>query len=500
LVLFIIRKSSIKLVSKYFQFKRLEHHTKKNGTLSVMSKKKQRKLKKKKSKKDNKKKAKKETKEEKEKRLKEEAEFNKRLDEQTEGFKEKIWSKSFSKVASLIQSETELNIENDQLMPFEFVATSDQEFDAQKDIVIEKIQHLLASNKPDDSIALFREARCLWPNDKELFGQAQAQADEEFETYKNLFMKKLEIKRPLVEEKENEKEEDEDEEEEKKKKDQDDEGIEDDLNNDLEGDGQEENKSANEYNSEDEDEEENGYVLQEEDLEFDKFLFRYTNPRILRSFILMLGEYAKNSDFLNRCCMSMFERISYECHAPQCLYQLSLFHLINKIHKDPMSRCIMNILDDKTLTQKRSIDDLYASTYTAEDMLAFFRQLIKKFFVQLKTNPKLYAEVLFFKDKRIIFELSEESNGYQPLDSGKNKNGKHRKVAWSEEEQDELKDLFEKYRGKFEKDQDGEIDSSNNDNSSQTDENADLIDLIMLNIKDGSRQRREICLQLFNMK
>jgi timeless len=473
-----------------------------------MSKKKQRKVKKKKSKSDKKKKSKKESKEEKEKRLKDEAEFNKRLDEQTTEFKEKVWSKSFSKIASLIQNETELNIENDQLMPFEFVATSDQEFDAQKDLVVEKIQSLLTSNKPDDSIALFREARCLWPNDKESFGQANAQADEEFETFKNLFMRKLEIKKPVVEEKEDEDEEEEVEEKDKKQKGQEDEGIEDDLNNELEGDEQEGNKSSKEYNSEDEDDdddEEKGYVVHEEDLEFDKFLFRYTNPHILRSFILMLGEYGKNSDFLNRCCMGMFERIAYECHAPQCLYQLSLFNLINKIHKDPMSRCIMNILDNKASTQKRSIDDLYASSYSAEDMLAFFRQLLKKFFTQVKTNPKLYAEVLFFKDKRIVFELGEESNGYQPLDSGTNKNGKHRKVAWNEEEQEELKSLFEKYRVRFEKknddenNHDGEIESSSNE-SSQQDENADLIDLIMLNIKDGSRQRREICVQLFNMK
>ena len=217
----------------------------------------------------------------------------------------------------------------------------------------------------------------------------------------------------------------------------------------------------------------------------------------------MLREYAKNSDFLNRCCMGMFERIAYDCHAPQCLYQLSLFDLINKIHKDPLSRCIMNILDDKSITQKRSIDDLYASNYSAEDMLAFFRQLIKKFFIQAKTNTKLFLEVLFFKDKRIVYELGEESNGYQPLDSGSNKNGTKRKIAWTQEEEDELKSLFEKFKGKFEnKDEnDKEAESNNNEEDlGEIDENADLIDLIMMNIKDGSRRRRELCVQLVNMK
>lgn len=46
------------------------------------------------------------------------------------------------------------------------------------------------------------------------------------------------------------------------------------------------------------------YETQEENLDFEKFLFRYTHPHILKSFILMLGEYAKNSD-----CKRAFKRI-----------------------------------------------------------------------------------------------------------------------------------------------------------------------------------------------
>lgn len=101
---------------------------------------------------------------------------------------------------------------------------------------------------------------------------------------------------------------------------------------------------------EDEEDEEGGkeeYIVEEENLDFERFLFRYTHPHVLKCYILMLNEYAKNSDFLNRCCMNMFERIAYECKAPQCLYQLSLFVLINKIYKDPLSRCMMNIMDKR---------------------------------------------------------------------------------------------------------------------------------------------------------
>ncbi|CAF0709541.1 unnamed protein product [Brachionus calyciflorus] len=466
---------------------------KKNGTLSIGLKKKKRKTKKK----DNKKSKKKETKEEKEKRLKEEEEYNRRLDEQDSSFKTKVWQKNFARVASLIQGQSEFSIENDNLMPFDFVATSDEDFESHKDLVIEKIQHLLVENKPDDSVSLFREARFLFLRDKDLFGTPDMAADDEFETFKNLFMKELDIKKP--EPKESEKNDDENEEIKKSSKEHD-EGLGDDF--DDEANAEETDAVYNEeFETETNDEAPGGYVVEEENLDFEKFLFRYTHPHILKSYILMLGEYGKNSDFLNRCCMAMFERIAYECHAPQCLYQLSFFNLINKIFKDPMSRCCMNILEKST--QKKSIDDLYASTYSTEDMFSFFRQLLSKFFEQTTKNPLMYLEILFFKDKKIIFDLGEESTGYQSLNAD-NLNGKNRKIAWTQEEQDELKELFEKYKKRFERDNDNDDDNNLDDDiedvyNSKNQDAGDIIDLIMLNIKDGNRKRKDLCNQLVNI-
>lgn len=326
----------------------LEEH-KKSGSLHVQCKKKKRKvIAQKKKKTSSKKSKKKETNEEKEAREKNELEFQKRLDEQNAETKKRAWEKHMNRVASLIQNQEQLAIENDDLMPFDFVATSDAEFEAQKDTVIKKIQHLLVGDaKPDDSIALFREARYLFANDRELFGYDGIAAEDEFETYKELIMKQLEIKKKPEDE-----------------ADDGDEGLGDEEVGKNEGDAVndentnedffeiEENEEEREMNEDREENENEGIVVEEENLDFQKFLFRYTHPHILRSYILMLGEYAKNSDFINRCCMNMFERIAFECKCPQHLYQLSLFTLINKIYKDPLSRCMMNILDTNNKHQR----------------------------------------------------------------------------------------------------------------------------------------------------
>ena len=436
-----------------------------------MSRKKQRKIKKKKVDTKSKKKPK-ESKEDKARRLEIENQYKSRLREQTEDFKQDKWQKHFSRIAAVLQNEKELQVESDDLMPFDFVATNDQEFDAQKDTVIEKIHHLLAIDKPDDSIALFREARCLWPNDPDTFGKATSQGDEEFDTLKTLYFKQIEIKKPL-EDKRPEETEDEQLEDNSESKPVDEDIYGEDENNELI-----------------DDDDNNQYLIEEENLDFEKFVFRYTNPSILKCFILMLGEYAKNSDFLNRCCMIMFERIAYDCHAFQCLYQLSLFYLVNRMYKDPMSRSIMNIMQlsssSGSYCTQRSIDCLYASTYSSEDMFAFFRQLVAKFVEQSRKNEKIFLELLLFKDKKMIYCLGEEGEGYAAL--GQNV-GVGKKVAWTQEERDELKELFERFKIKFEK--------MRNEDEERV--QGDLIDQIMLHIKDGARKRREICVQLVNL-
>ena len=156
------------------------------------------------------------------------------------------------------------------------------------------------------------------------------------------------------------------------------------------------------------------------------------------------------------------------------------------MYKDPLSRCIMDIVDSSS--QKTSIDNLYASVYSTEDMFAFFRQLMGKFFEQAKKNDKLFLELLFFKEKKTIFCLGEESGGYDMLKIDENNSKK--KVAWTQDEQDELKELFDKFKPKFEnpdcEDPAGPFDG-------------DLIDQIMMNISDGMKKRRDICNQLVNM-
>lgn len=177
--------------ANHVYLKMLEEH-KKSGSLNVQCKKKKRRQPKKK------KASRRLTKAEKEAKEQLDREFERRVEEQTEKVKSDAWESHSNRVAALVQGAEEMRVESDELLPFDFVATSDSEFDAQKDTVVEKIQHLLVGKgKPDDSIALFREARFLFANEPSLFGRVGLAPDEEFDAYKALIMKRLSLI-PLV--------------------------------------------------------------------------------------------------------------------------------------------------------------------------------------------------------------------------------------------------------------------------------------------------------------
>jgi len=117
---------------------------------------------------------------------------------------------------------------------------------------------------------------------------------------------------------------------------------------------------------------------------------------------------------------------------------------------------------------------------------------------QAQKNDKLFLEILFFKEKKTVFYLGEE-NGYEQMFAKEPTNGKKRKVAWTQEEQDELKELFEKFKPRFGRKTAEADDENDSFNQVEQEVSGDLVDQIMLHIQDGSRKRRDICNQLVNV-
>lgn len=66
-------------------------------------------------------------------------------------------------------------------------------------------------------------------------------------------------------------------------------------------------------------------------------LRRFANPSIVRPYILMLRTYSKNTPHTNHCVVRMLHRLAVDLKMDALLFQLSVFHLFNKILSDPAS-------------------------------------------------------------------------------------------------------------------------------------------------------------------
>ncbi|CAF0726888.1 unnamed protein product [Didymodactylos carnosus] len=200
-------------------------------------------------------------------------------------------------------------------------------------------------------------------------------------------------------------------------------------------------------------EEETDIVEREEEFDIKRFIMCFAHSNVLCSYIDILKSYSTNSLYLNHCIIRMFYRISIDCDYAGILFQMSLFRIIQNFYVDPLAKC---------------------EQYT--EFFQFSKWLLRKFFSTIEKNPLIYGELLFWKDRSVIEELLD---GHKPLTDKGN-------VAWTEEQQDELKDLFLKIKL-----------NSNDINH----ENGDIVDQIMRDFSCKNKTRKQIikelkCLQL----
>lgn len=62
---------------------------------------------------------------------------------------------------------------------------------------------------------------------------------------------------------------------------------------------------------------------------------RFANPAIVLPYLLLLKSYSKNTPHTNHCIIRMLHRLAFGLKMDALLFQLSVFHLFNKILNDP---------------------------------------------------------------------------------------------------------------------------------------------------------------------
>lgn len=137
---------------------------------------------------------------------------------------------------------------------------------------------------------------------------------------------------------------------------------------------------------------------------------KYASPKVVQPCSLLLANYRNNKPQTNMCLIKLLHRIAWNCKMHALFFQSTIFVTFQKIFHDP----------------DVNIDPVIKEFYR------FSRFIMQKFFAAAEKNEKIYVELLFWKGTREAYELEE---GY-----GASEN---KKREWTEEDEEELKHLYE---------------------------------------------------------
>ncbi|XP_033995329.1 protein timeless homolog [Trematomus bernacchii] len=192
-----------------------------------------------------------------------------------------------------------------------------------------------------------------------------------------------------------------------------------------------------------EEEEMESIQVSEKEFDFLDFIKRFAQPTIVRPYLLLLKTYSKNTPHTNHCIARMLHRLAVDLKMDAQLFQLSVFNLFNKILSDPA-----------------------AAAY--RELVTFAKFVLNRFFSLAAKNNKAYVELLFWKNVGAVREMTE----------GYSKEGEEKRPTWTEEEEEELRNLFEEHR-------DSEV--------------PDVVETLLPLLSNSNRTRRQVVTQLVHM-
>ncbi|XP_075549205.1 circadian regulator timeout [Dermacentor variabilis] len=323
----------------------------------------------------------------------------------SEEVRQQEWLEVSSEISMALQGEEELP---DDIVPYD--STLDNTENEQKLDAVSRIHAALKARETAKAVALLRAGQELWP-DQDMFGSQED--GTEFQALKEIFfanMAGVTPEAPAAEE-----------------------------------------IQRDEGNEEEDDEEQDGYHSDREQvLQFDDFIKRFANPKVVIAYCKLLSHFRTNSPATNQHVLRMLHRLAVDLKMYPMLFQASVFRTFQRIMHDCYS------------LPKDRVD----STLKELARLATF--VVRKFVGTAQENKIAFAELLFWKNTKDAYELV---HGYGT------ESKKASKIMWTEEQVYELKVLYERYKDEATPDK-------------------DVVDLILEHMIDDTRTRRSVLLQL----
>ncbi|XP_077562268.1 circadian regulator timeout [Haemaphysalis longicornis] len=322
------------------------------------------------------------------------------------------WLEVSAAISVVIEAQEELP---DDVVPYD--STLDNTEEEQKLDALSRIQAALRAQEAARAVALLRAAQELWPG-QSMFGSQED--GTEFEALKDIFFSENKGLTPGIPPAEN-----------------------------VPG---EENEAPDAREEEDEEEAERAEE-RETEFNFEEFIARFANPKVVMAYCKLLAHYRTNSANTNRQVVRMLHRLAWDLKAYPLLFQVSVF------------KSFQSVLNDCRTLPPEMVDD------TLKELARLATYVVRNFVSMAQSNKLAFAEILFWKSKKDVYELV---HGYGATEK------KSCKIAWTEEQVYELKVLYERYKD-------------------EATPESDVVDLILEHMIDSTRTRRSVLLQLKNL-
>ncbi|KAK8723590.1 hypothetical protein OTU49_011453 [Cherax quadricarinatus] len=365
--------------------------------------------------------------------------------ELTEEKLQDLWDQISSELSAIVQGEAG---ELPDTVPFDTL--SEQPEEEQKELAMRRINKLLRNKELAEAVSLMRSSREVWPEGN-VFGTQDMEPSEEFLSLQEVFMANLNP----VEEVTPEVYEDSDEEDE-------------------------------------EEEEESLMHIREEEFNFLEFVRRFANTKVMQAYSRLFKKYQSNSEYTNHCILKMYHRIAWDCKLPAIFFQASLFCVFQQAMEDPRqttnesakeivkfakyifrkflkvaetnTKVFVELLFWKTNKDALEIECGYAEQSSGKQALKHawkeeeveeLRRLFEEFECASGENNEgkdtidLITENLISqtRSRRMVFKKLKEMGLITDMKQFRKKSSKPRPPrVWSEEEEDELRTLFDKYK------------------------------------------------------
>lgn len=365
--------------------------------------------------------------------------------ELTEDKLQDMWDELSSELSAVVQGE---GGELPNTIPFDTL--SEQSEEEQKELAMRRINKLLRNRELTEAVSLLRSSRDVWPEGN-VFGSQDMDHSEEFLSLREIFMANL---NPVEEEPAVETVEDEEEEEE---------------------------------------EEESMMHIREQEFDFIQFVRRFANTKVMQSYARLFKQYHLNSTHTNHCILKIFHRIAWDCKLPAMFFQASLFCVFQQAMEDPRqlsndsvkeivkfavfilrkffrmtennTKVFMELLFWKTNKEALEIEFGYAEQASGKQAAKQIwreeeEEELRRLFEELDAVPAgergekdtvdLIMENLISqtKSRRMVIKKLKEMRLIRDIKDLKRKPLKvHTSRVWTEDEEQELRMLFEENTG-----------------------------------------------------